>query len=211
MSAGGISEEVIGGIILATIIWIGGILFQWLVSRNNQIAALRKYERLRAKVEVLSRLTTIEVDDRTDTMLNQRQRSLIRSELNSVLDELEREEEGTIRGAVRLSDLVKSLRLGPSFGVWAVLTKALFYATTFVTLCVLAIFLLVLVNPPPTGGSDRQTLFVGACLIMFPFFVITLLSYWLAKRVHVVSVVTAQIVEQQTLSTNRNASVCQLP
>jgi hypothetical protein len=199
MSAANISDEVVGGIILATIIWTGGLLFQWLRSRNSELAALRKYERLRAKVEVLSRLTTIQLNDHSDMTLNERQQSLIRSELNSVLDELEREEQPAIRRAVRPSDLLKPLQIGPSFGTWAVLTKALFYATSFVTLSALSIFSLVLVDPSPTSASDRQGLFAGTVCIMLPFVAVTLLSYWLAKRVHRGDLVTAQIVEEQRL------------
>ncbi len=199
MSAANITDDVVGGVILAAIIWTGGGLFQWLRSRNTELSALRKYERLRAKVEVLSRLTTIELDHHSDLTLNQRQQSLIRSELNSVLDELEREEQTAIRRAIQPSDLLRPLQIGPSFGVWAVLTKALFYATSFLTLCVISVLSLVLFDPPPTYTGERQSLFAGTFCIMFPFVVVTLLLYWLAKRVHRGHLVTDQIVEKQSV------------
>jgi hypothetical protein len=182
-------------------------------SRGAEVAALRKYERLRAKVEVLSRLTNIDLVANTDSELAQRQSKLVARELNAVLDELEKEEQAAAgeRRQFSVCDIFRPLRIGPSYGAAAVLTKVIYYISAFVLLwCVLIGVLVVMVGGEKTGYTDKATgkwvekhelgtydedtggwepyepgtVAVGLLCLLSPFFINAIFWYVVARVVH---------------------------
>lgn len=110
-------QRMLASLICAGFAWSAGLIFQWARSRSSDLKALRKYERLRAKVEVLSRLTSIQLQGEPDATLSQRQHTLVHNELRSVFEELEAEDGAEDNSPLRIWDLFGSLRLGPSFSV----------------------------------------------------------------------------------------------
>ncbi|MDF1811914.1 MAG: hypothetical protein P1V20_06860 [Verrucomicrobiales bacterium] len=154
-----ILEGVASGLLLAAIFWISGLFMTWFRSRSTDVATLRKYERLRAKVEVLSSLARIQTSDQAGN-IDERKDILIKNELNLLLEELESEVAGndvTTENTATpkqskhfgFAQIARPLQLGPSGGFFPWLLKVFFWISLF--LLTLMLIFTIAVNISPKG------------------------------------------------------------
>jgi hypothetical protein len=143
------TKEVSSGLLIAALCWIGGLLTKWMQSKSREMTTLRKYERLRAKVEVISRLSALSISNEADSKLIERHASLVSRELSDVLQELEADSfhaapsSGSDEDAAapvprvfRFSRIWKPFILPPSYGFYSWLTKLIYYVSNFILLVV---------------------------------------------------------------------------
>jgi len=174
----------LGGASLALMVWLGTIFANWLFHRNEENKTIRKYERLRAKVDVLSRLISIDAD----ALLADRLKELTKKELANVLEELEYEEERQIVEIkkVNMRKLVQPFTFPEPVGKLTLIIKYIYRISVFLLLAFSFFMIFAMWFTP----DDSNLGFMGKifCVIMFnlPFVINAAvwlkLGKWLCKR-----------------------------
>jgi hypothetical protein len=186
-----LTKEVTSGLLIAALCWLGGLLIKWMQSKSREMTTLRKYERLRAKVEVVSRLSALSLTDEIDPHLVERHATLISRELQDVLLELESDElrpspqSGMITTAAiaprefHFSRIWKPFILAPSYGFFSWISKIVYYGSNFLLLVVTMTMLSTLFMASSNPWDIAPVLFI------ISIFVINSLFWWkIAVSIH---------------------------